>query len=372
VKLADADRKKLPGLLAELARAVEELLLSGLTTASETTRQTLQVAFQEASRLRLLRLGSTLRVANEELGRFTRNQADFSRRRLCFFLNRAWLLSRGLAASLAENDDTTFDRLVWAPAGEAIEQLEVVTLGAGKKVAAGAFVAFDFRLRALADAGKVKAGQRLAWSCVFPIKHGVDIPPEGFLHLPQKQKFNASLFLEHKVLTIVKAAVTLDEWGGGRISLSDGSTVTAGEEFEDWKKFLPWDPALPLERIRSHQPGPFDLEVEMQEEVVLHDWEVGEPAERAEESQLVYPIQSGPIGFDAVVSQGVEGKALRSRLEELRKKKRRPPLYGLMHYERCRLVLQPLATVGDEGPEYLTISDEAVDQKALLKALRFT
>src|SRR5213592_2221603 len=105
MKLADADRRKLPALLDELARAVEELLLSGLTTASEATRQTLNVSFQEASRMRLLRLGSTLRVANEELGRFTRNEPDFSRKRMTFFLNRTWLLSHGLARALREKDE---------------------------------------------------------------------------------------------------------------------------------------------------------------------------------------------------------------------------------------------------------------------------
>ena len=36
-------------------------------------------------------------------------------------------------------------------------------------MAAGAFVMFDFRLRATADTGPVKAGQRLTWSAVFLI-----------------------------------------------------------------------------------------------------------------------------------------------------------------------------------------------------------
>src|ERR1044072_1815370 len=100
MKLGAADQKKLLALLDELARAVEELFRTGLTTASQATRQTLPVSFQEASRLRLLRLGGTLRAANDELGRFTRNDPDFSRKRLCFFLNRAWLLSHGLARAL--------------------------------------------------------------------------------------------------------------------------------------------------------------------------------------------------------------------------------------------------------------------------------
>src|SRR5262245_34037156 len=168
MKLADADRRKLPALLEELARAVEELLLSGLTTASEATRQTLGVSFQEASRLRLLRLGSTLRGANEELGRYTRNESGFSRKRLSFFLNRAWLLSHGLARALRDGDEQEFERLVWVPANEPVERLEVVTLGVGKKVSAGAFCAFEFRLRTVQAAGKIPAGQRLLWSCVFP------------------------------------------------------------------------------------------------------------------------------------------------------------------------------------------------------------
>ena len=43
-----------------------------------------------------------------------------------------------------------------------------------------------------------------------------------------------------------------------------------------------------------------------------------------------------------------------------------------MHYERCRLAFQPLATVGPDGPDYLTISREDVSKAALLKAMSFT
>src|SRR2546423_1530468 len=99
-----SDRPKLTMVLDQLSASVEELLFSGLTTASEPTRQTLNVAMQEAARFKLLRLGSTLRVAVEELGRFTRQDPAFSRRRLTFFLSRGWLLSRGLAHALATAD----------------------------------------------------------------------------------------------------------------------------------------------------------------------------------------------------------------------------------------------------------------------------
>jgi hypothetical protein len=369
MNLAQTDRRKLPALLEELAGAVEDLLLSGLTTASESTRQTLHVAFQEASRLRLLRLGSTLRVANEELGRFTRNDADFSPKRLVFFLNRAWLLSQGLARALRDGNEREFERLLWAPASQPVERLEVVTLGVSKK-ATTAFVAFEFRLRTVSAAGNIPSGRRLVWSCIFPLKPGADIPAEGFLHLPQKQQFTANLFLEGNVVVIEKAAVALDEHGGGRISLADQSKVTPGATFKEWDQFQQWDTTAALECIRSHRPAPLDLEVEMQEEVVLKDWEIGTHTER-EEGQVVYPVTCGPTTFDAVASKGAEGKALRQALDSCRKKKARKPLFGLLHYEKCRLVLQPLAVFGADGPEQLMLSSEKVDRAALLKALKF-
>jgi hypothetical protein len=317
--------------------------------------------------MRLLRLGSTLRVANEELGRFTRNEAEFSRKRLCFFLNRAWLLSHGLSRALREGDEPEFERLIWVPANEPVERLEVVTLGVAKKVAINAFVAFEFRLRTLTTSGRIPAGQRLVWSRVFPLKPGTNVPAEAFLILPQ-QGFAASLFLERKVLAIEKAAVDLDEFGGGRISLGEGSTVAAGEPFSDWQRFQTWDPAAALQRIQEHEASPFDLEVEMQEEVVLEGWQLGEPKE-GQDAQTVYPITYRGTVFDGVVSAGVEGKALGKALGALRKTT--PPLFGLLHYARCRLVLQPLAVFGKDGPVQLMLSDEKVDRAALLKTLKF-
>ncbi|MBI3411929.1 MAG: hypothetical protein HY040_26665 [Planctomycetes bacterium] len=380
MKLAQADERKLLALLEELARAVEDLLLTGLTTASEATRQTLQVAFQEASRLRLLRLGSTLRVANDELGRFTRNETEFSRRRLMFFLNRAWLLSRGLARALRDKKEVEFERLLWSPPTMPVAKLQVVTLGVAKKITT-AFVAFEFRFRVVGgDASSPptplpRRGEegpvRLSWSCIFPIKPGAEIPAEGFLHLPQKQKFTANVFLERKIVAIEKAAVTFDSNGGGRLALEQGSTVTAGKDFTDWKPLLSWDSAAALERVRKHETGPFDLDIEMQEEIVLPEWEIGEPSERAEENQTVFPIAHGPVTFDAVVSQGKEGEALRKSLDAIRKLKKRPPLFGLMHYEKCRLLLQPLTALDKDRPGYLTIAPEQIDRATLLRALKF-
>ncbi len=363
MNLATVDRRKLGLLLDELARGVEDLLLSGLTTASAPTRQALDVAFQEASRMKLLRLGSTLRVASEELGRFTRNDAGFSRKRLCFFLGRAWMLCQGLGKALREDDEGAFDRLMRTPVGEPVEERDVVVLGVAKKVTS-AFSAFEFRLRGLSD------GARLTWSCVFPVRPGLDVPPDAFLHLPQKQQFQPNLLLEGKVLRFTKLTVTRDEGGAGRIGLGEHSKVTAGEPFADWGRFRQWDVREAIERVRAREATPFDLDVELQEEVVLDAWEVGEPIDR-DESQTVYPIRTGGTTFDAVVSKGVEGKALRPALDGLRKQKKRPPLFGLLHYEKCRLLLQPLALFGDGTPQQLMISNEKVDRVALLRAIKF-
>src|SRR5687767_833607 len=128
------ERPRLASVLTQLARAVEELLLAGLTTASDATRQTLAAAMQEAARFRLLRLGSTLRTTTEELTRFTSHDASFSRRRLTFFLSRAWLLSRGLAHALQTADVKEFDRLTWSPPVQPVPKVEVVCVGVAKKV----------------------------------------------------------------------------------------------------------------------------------------------------------------------------------------------------------------------------------------------
>jgi hypothetical protein len=369
MKLAKADRGKLESMLGELAGAVEELLLSGLTTASEATRQTLDVAFQEASRLRLLRLSSTLRVANEELGRYTRNEDDFSSRRFNFFLNRAWLLSHGLTQALRNGDEEEFDRLLWTPPSEPVDRLEVVTLGVAKKVTPS-FAAFEFRLRTIEESGPIAEGHRLVWSCVFPMKPGMDLPAEGFLLLPQKQKFNPKLLLEGKSVVLEKAAVALDEFGGGRVSLGDKTTVEAGDSFDDWEQFHTWDAAAALERIEEHTHGPLDLDVEMQEEVVLRDWKMGDKSER-DDGTMVHAITCGSITFDAVVSAGKEGAALSKAMDGMRKKKNLGPLFGLLHYEKCRLLLQPLALFDDDGPTHLMLSDEKVDRAALLRMMKF-
>jgi hypothetical protein len=367
----ETERPKLRAALDQLSSAVEDVLLSGLTTASDATRQAAQQALQEAGRFRLLRFGGTIRTVVDDLVRFTRKDPTLSRRRLTLFLNRAWLQARGLSHALQVADEPLYDRLNWTPPAQPLPSVEVVCLGVVKKVTA-AVIIFDFRLRVLADSAPVKAGQRLSWSAVCSVKSGVDIPPEGFLHLSQKQKFTPFQFLERKSMLVKDALVSGDESGVGRLMLTEQSTVKQNLTFSQWSKFLDWSPAPALERLTKHIPGPLDLETELQEEVILRDYEIGTPEAGEEPEQVVYPITVGNLLLHGVVGASSEGRALKKNLDDLRKlKKVCPPLFGLLHYERCRLLLQPLSTFAD-NPDYITISKDNVNKAALLKAMKFT
>src|SRR5262245_38888176 len=370
MNLNPTERRKLETMLAELIKVIEDFLRTGLTTASETTRQTLNVTFQEASRLRLLRLGSTLRLANDEMAKLIRNDADFSRSRFAFFLGRAWLLARGLLKALQANDAAAFDKLLWTPPRRPIPKLAVAVVGVVKKVVPRAFVTFDFRLRLVSAADGLPAGQRISWSCVFPLKPDQDIPAEAFLHLPHKQKFTASQFLEGKTMVLTKVAVALDEAGGARLSLGEQSTVQRGADVDDYQRYLSWDVARALALIEKHEPTPFDLEVEMQEETVLRQWSIGEPEPREAEKQVWYPFTESGVALTGVVSAQEDGKSHRTFLDEMGKKKP-APLFGLLHYEKCRLMFQPLTLFGPKGPAHLMLSPDKVERATLLKALKF-
>jgi hypothetical protein len=401
LKLEQCDTKKLTVMLDQLASAIEELLLTGLTTASDATVQTLNISFQEASRAGLLRLGSTLRVACEELTRYTKEHPDFSAKRFSFFLNRSWLLSKGLSKAIKESDREEFERLTWNAPVTPVRQLEVVTLGVSKKYVPNAFCAFEFRMRRVEPAGVEAAasvanggveesgargttdvagntgtagggilpGQKLIWSVVFPVKPNQNLPPESFLHLPQKQKFIAYCLIEGRRVTFGDAFVAFEKSGTGRISLGDKSTVMQGDEYTDWSKFISWSPEAAIDRLNAYEPGPLDLEIELQEEVFIEDWEMLPEPLRETESHIVYPLSYRGGRIDAVVSRGLDGATMRAALDKAVAQKKKPVVFGLMHYEKCRLTLQPLSFLGKKGPEYATLSRDKVDRVALLKAL---
>ena len=365
------ERKQLVSLLDELGKSVEELLLAGLTTASQATVERLDVSFKEASRMKLLRLGSTLRIANEEIARFTGGSPQFSARRLAFFLGRAWLLSSAMRRAIDSGDQAALGRLQTAAPSQPAEKLRFVTLGVAKRVAPGAFASFDFRLRVLDAAGPAAEYESLVWSCVFPLRKDLDLPAEAFLHLPQKQKFKPSLLLEKKVIEATRCAVSVQPGAAARLVLGETSTISACEAFADWPSLLHWDLRQAAERLERHRPTPMDLEIELQEEVFLSDWRLGEPR-KTEQGYDLLPIETRFLPLEMRLDRGPSGSPVRGVVSKIAKQKRRPPIYGVAHYESSRIILQPLSALGKDGIEYLTVSPDKISQAELVKAMKFT
>ena len=366
-----AERAKLTSILEQLVNAVEELLLSGLTTASDATKQTLSMAMQEAARFRLLRLGSTLRIATDELGRYVEQKKNFSRRRLLMFLNRSWLLGRGMLHAIAIDDETEYDRLNFVPKSEPCGKLTAICLGVAKRVSPGVFAGFEFRFRVLASDSPLSVGQALSWSAIFPINKGAEIPAEGYLHLDQKQKFKPASFLDGKSITFTKTIVSIDNTTVSRLTLTNDSLVSVGKTFTDWQQFTEWDAGPAWDRLRDHAPGPLDLDNELSEEIVLSDYSLGNAIDGEEPGQRLMPITVNGVSLHAVIPAGDDGKPLKKALDALCKAKIKPPLFGLMHYEQCRILLQPLTLLAKDKPDYLPLSKENIDKKALLKAMKF-
>jgi hypothetical protein len=363
--MQQSDTKPLISLLDELAGTVEELLLAGLTAASKSTVERIDVSFKEASRMKLLRLGSTLRIANEEISRFTTGSTQFSARRLAFFLGRAWLLATAMRRAIDQKDTATLARLSSNPPSESLASIKVVTLGVGKRVVPGAFAAFDFRLRA------IESGESMLWSCVFPMRKDLDLPAEAFLHLPQKQKFKPSCLLEKKVVQIDGCAVSRQGDSVARLSMLENSEVKTGAEFTAWQPLWMWDPKAAAARVGQHKPTPIALEIELQEEVVLDNWQPGE-RQSTDHGYDLLPVQTNDLPFEMRLDQGPSGKPLHGTMTRLAAQKRRPALYGVAHYESCKLIFQPLTAMGKDGPEYLTVSPDKISQAELVKAMKFT
>jgi len=203
------------------------------------------------------------------------------------------------------------------------------------------------------------------------MRKDLELPAEAFLHLPQKQKFKPSILLEKKVITITKCAVSKQTNGATRVMLSDASEVKTGAAFTDWQSMWKWEWTDASARLEQHRPTPIDLEIELQEEVFLDQWQAGEPVSLDEGYDLL-PVDAAFLHFEARLDRGPSGVPLSGVMKKLATKKRRPPLYGLAHYEACRVVFQPLTALGKDGPEYLTVSPDKISQAALVKAMKFT
>ena len=374
--LPPAEQKQLAALLDELARAIEDLVRTGLTSATQATRDKLDVSFKEASRMKLLRLGATLRYVNEEVGRFLAHSEAFSAKRFVFFTHRAWLLARGLAEALKEKNDRVIARLsgTGAPSPLPVRTIDVVTLGVFSRSVQNTCT-FDFRLRVVKAEDPAHLGRSLVLGFVFGRK-SIDISAEAFLHLPQPQKYHPKIFTEHNVLTVTGAAIALDDRGGGRLMIGPSGTVTQhSKSVPSWAPFLEWHMHAAFQRAQTHTPSPLDLPNELQEEVVLADWTCQDDPARTTPERRVFTVRAHGLEFDAVAPGGAEGKTLASHLEKHSKRRPDPskpcaPLYGLVHYELGRLVLSPLATIAADGPRHLMLTGEKINLTALLGSLQ--
>lgn len=356
------DPKGAAQLTNELARLVEDLVRTGLTSATAATRTKLDAAFKEASRRKLLRLGASLRYVNEEVGRFLADDGTFAARRYSFFLHRSWLLAKGTSTALAKND-ARLVALLSAGSGagpKPVGNIEVVTLGIQKRVSA-LVCTFDFRLRVTKAAKASLVGKSLVFSLVFARK--ANVPAEAYLHLPQPQKFAPKIFRDGVRLAVTDAGVIFDDRGGGRLVLGQKSSITAGKSFEGWAEHYGWNARDAERRVHTHAPSPLDLAVELQEEVVLNAWEL---FPRGDQRML----HGAGLVMTLAIPGGEEGLSLGKKLDAgAKKKKARPPIFGTVHYEFGNLVFSPLSFLTDDGPEHLTLSDENINLSALLGSL---
>ena len=360
--------KQLLHLLNVLCHSVEDILLTGMKTANKTTTDKLQMAFREASQMRLLRLGSTLKVAVEEIHRFKTNDASFSSKRLNFFLNRAWMISHGLKQALEKKDEKQWQTLTSTESGKAIKRLEVVTIGVSKRVIKGVFCAFEFRLRSIGNQNDIPHGTALIWSAVFPLKKGTDIEPEAFLHLEQKHTFRPIDLLGDKTYWF-DHVMLMGEQAPFRLTLTEQSKVTENSVFDDWKSFIKWDQVQAHQRLVQHEPNPFELDVELQEDIFLRDWTLGGYKTNKIDHYRYYQISMGDLDFHAQVAE--DDKTTQKALAALKKQKDKPPLYGLLHYEACQLILQPLSLIQDAKPKQLCLSDKKRGAASLLRSMKF-
>lgn len=361
--MTPAQRAQLLPALDDLCAAVEDVVRTGLTAASGATRERLTHLADEATRRGLGRLAASLRFADDEIGRYLASSPAFNAQRLALFLNRAWIVAKGLRRAITRGDERMLARLLGAPsvAPVLVPRLDAVVLGVEKRMTA-ASGSFQFRMRGV---GGDHDGRPLLWSFVFARK-APDVPGEAWLHLPQPQRFEPKILLGAGLVTFTGLAVGAD----GRIQLSPKATVAVSGAHDPTPLLPAWDPARVAARLRAHTPSPLDLEVELAEEVTLRDWTVGDPVDRGDGFRT-FPITAHGLPMRAAVRADPDGQPLVDALTALRRRKpsERPPLFGLVHGELCALHLQPLSVAEDGGVRHLSVSGAAIDKKSLMAIL---
>jgi len=380
--LPPGEDKKLLPVLDDLCRAVEDLVASGLVTASASTKQKLEVSFKEASRLKLGRLAASLRYVSEEIQRYLDGAKTFSPRRLALFLNRSWVLGRGLSQALLEKNEAALARLLLSWPAVTVDSLVVACVGIRKRVPQGTgIVAFDFHFRLVEAAGPLPAGTALIWSHIVPRKES-KVMAEALLHLelkPQGLKPIDLAVAHHFAFDIVN--VVVDQNGGGRLLLTPDTRVRDLGAFNDWAGLVTFDRGRLLERVQQHDVSPLDLEVELAIEVAFGDVTVAAKGERGDldVQQLVIqmPVAAGDddeaedvaVAVEVVLARSEESKELTLALGKMQKKKPAAPVFGVLHFDRCRLMFQPLSLLTERGPQHLMLNLDKIDLKELTRTL---
>lgn len=362
---ARQNEARLKVVLSQVVHTVESLMGSGLSSASPSITDQFQLAFEQATKCRQLRLGSNLRLVNEELKRFFNDDTQFSERRLALFLNRCWQMSRQLIEGAVTLPAVDAHRH-----SEVLDEISVVIQGVIKKTVPGVFCALEFRLRR--TDGEVY-NKPLLWSCLLATADKLNIKPESLLALEQPQKFKPSVFLKSAVL--MKNVRLVEDDGAWRLQLGAESEVVA----EDMEVLAPdntghWSLDRVASAVEDWKPSPLDLEIQPQFEVYLDNWSIDEElTHTALEGKVLFRLSSSGKRMYLCVDSGDDGVAqlhfCRQRLA--RKRPSRELLFGLLHYEQGITLIQPL-TLWKRGqpPGHLMITDDKTDYAALLKILK--
>lgn len=429
-----ADAERLRALLDELGGEIEQLLMGGMTTASKATRDKLDVAFREASRRRLSRLAVSLRVVIQEVGHYVAKDPRFSPRRLSMFCNRVWVLARGMRASMASGNTERFAQLALDRREEPVDQLRAVTLGVMQKRLPGV-CAFDFHMRLLDEdkigapavyslVFPLKKGSQIPPEAMLELDqpqkwkprillqgrvitfrnptlvHGtsglrIQTPrsnPESkaeagdpFTGWSQLAAWDPGRALErveaHQVDPLeipneLQEEVVLDDWrlSGPREDEARARQVypvhAAGLEFdgiassEDEGRMLRDNLRRILDGELPVGPGPGAPATRPTPPARSRNKSAKKSTKKSAKKGTKGTKKGAKKAADEAAA--VEPPAPSSSLDP-----RAGRLFGVVHYETCRFVLQPLALITERGPIQLMLQSEGVDKKALLRSLSF-
>lgn len=376
-RLPQAEIDKLLPVLQALGKALEDLVQAGLVTASSATKEKIELCFKEASRLKLGRVAASLRYANEEIQRYLDGAPTFSAKRLALFLNRSWILARGLDRALREKSDVALARLLLTAVPRVVDSVTVVCVGVRKRVPQGVAVcAFDFHCRVVSGGG-VDVGAPLIWSHIVARKDP-NIQPEALLHLELKpQGLKPVELMTRHAFTFTSCALTDDGRGGVRLTFSPETRVQKGAPTTGRAVALSDRHAL-ARRYQAHSPSPLDLEVELADEVCVALKRVAAPAARGDKADVdvAAAVVAFGAGDDAVdievdipVARTEEAKELRGMLRQWVERPPQAPVFGVLHVDHCRMVFVPLSIVDDAGPRPVMVSTAEIDLKVLMKTL---